>query len=105
MPFRVTKRPPPSKVKPIKAPKTLELTFDAGARQDYLTGFSKRKKARAQAARESAEAKEKEERVRERRAVSLRVFFPFFLFAFSSVVPGGGLIFGRILRLGEGWVE
>jgi ribosomal RNA-processing protein 17 len=71
MPFRVTKRPPPSKIKPIKAPKTLDLTFDPAARQDYLTGFSKRKKARAQAARETAEAKEKEERKAQRREVRL----------------------------------
>jgi ribosomal RNA-processing protein 17 len=71
MPSRVTKPTSSRKVRPIKAPKTLELTFDTAARQDYLTGFSKRKKARAQAARETAEAKDKEERKVQRREVRL----------------------------------
>lgn len=54
------------KVKPIVAPKTLELNFDVAARQDYLTGFTKRKQARIAAAREAAVAREKQQRVAER---------------------------------------
>lgn len=47
-----------------------ELKFDTAARQDYLTGFHKRKVQRIKAAREEAIKKEKEERVVHRREVS-----------------------------------
>ncbi|EMC91288.1 hypothetical protein BAUCODRAFT_57460, partial [Baudoinia panamericana UAMH 10762] len=43
------------------------ISFDPTARQDYLTGFHKRKLARIQNARETAIKREKEEKVRERR--------------------------------------
>jgi len=46
-----------------------EITFDPTARQDYLTGFHKRKVARVQTARDANEKREKEERVKERRLV------------------------------------
>lgn len=46
-----------------------QLTFDPTARNDYLTGFHKRKQARIKHAREAAAKKEREERVRERRQV------------------------------------
>lgn len=46
-----------------------DLTFDPSARQEYLTGFHKRKQARIQTAREAAIKREKEERVKERKAV------------------------------------
>ena len=52
-----------------KLDKVEEITFDPAARQEYLTGFHKRKQQRIQHAREIAEKREKEEKVRERRQV------------------------------------
>ncbi|RMY07858.1 hypothetical protein D0868_05128 [Hortaea werneckii] len=43
-----------------------ELTFDPSARNEYLTGFHKRKQARIENARETAKKRDKEEKVRER---------------------------------------
>jgi ribosomal RNA-processing protein 17 len=51
-----------------------EITFDPTARQEYLTGFHKRKQARIQNAKETAVRREKEERVKERRQVSRTPF-------------------------------
>ena len=45
------------------------ITFDPSARQEYLTGFHKRKEQRKQNAREIAVKKEKEERVLQRKQV------------------------------------
>ncbi|TVY38529.1 Ribosomal RNA-processing protein [Lachnellula subtilissima] len=53
--------PPSKKRKTVH--KIEEINFDNDARADYLTGFHKRKVARATKAREEAEKKEKEERV------------------------------------------
>ncbi|TVY49921.1 Ribosomal RNA-processing protein 17 [Lachnellula cervina] len=61
--------PPSKKRKTVH--KIEEISFDNDARADYLTGFHKRKVARATRAREEAEKKEKEERVRIRAQVSL----------------------------------
>lgn len=47
----------------------LEITFDPDARQEYLSGFHKRKEARKKRARETAVKKEKEERVVARKQV------------------------------------
>ncbi|KAL9528385.1 hypothetical protein SMMN14_07781 [Sphaerulina musiva] len=44
-----------------------ELTFSIDARQEYLTGFSKRKAARREQAREQAIKEAKEEKIRERK--------------------------------------
>ena len=46
-----------------------EITFDPDARQEYLTGFHKRKQQRIQNARDAAVKREKEDRTRERRQV------------------------------------
>lgn len=46
-----------------------ELNFDTSARQEYLTGFHKRKQARIQSAREAAIKRDKEEKVKERKLV------------------------------------
>ena len=43
-----------------------EIPFDPAARNEYLTGFHKRKQARKENARETAIKKEKEEKVLER---------------------------------------
>ena len=63
MPVTARGRQALSKRKPmkIKRPAPMaELTFDTDARQDYLTGFHKRKLARIKHARESAAKMEKE---------------------------------------------
>lgn len=59
--------PPPKRrrIAPLKQIPQ-ELTFDPSARQEYLSGFSKRKTARKEAAREQAIKRDKEERVKER---------------------------------------
>ena len=62
-----------SKVPSKKRKKTFaieEITFDANAREDFLTGFHKRKLQRAKQAREEAAKKEKAERIEERKNVS-----------------------------------
>lgn len=58
---------PPSKRLKTSSKQPDEITFDLSARQDYLTGFHKRKLARAEHAREAAAKKEREEKVAERR--------------------------------------
>jgi len=52
-----------------KVEKVEEIVFDPAARNDYLTGFHKRKQERAQNARDAAVKREKEEKVKERRQV------------------------------------
>ena len=47
-----------------------EITYDANAREDFLTGFHKRKLQRAKHAREAAAKKEKAERIEARKNVS-----------------------------------
>jgi ribosomal RNA-processing protein 17 len=44
-----------------------EITFDPAARQEFLTGFHKRKLQRAKHALEAAEKRAREERLVERR--------------------------------------
>ncbi|OCL13339.1 hypothetical protein AOQ84DRAFT_283363 [Glonium stellatum] len=56
---------PPTKRRKISAVE--EITFDPAAREEFLTGFHKRKLARAKHAQEEAAKKEREERVRQRR--------------------------------------
>jgi ribosomal RNA-processing protein 17 len=53
---------PPSKKRKIDH-KIEEISFDTSAREDYLTGFHKRKVARAKQAQLEAAKKAKEERI------------------------------------------
>lgn len=53
------------KVEPVE-----QVTFDPDARQEYLTGFHKRKLERAKHGRELAQKKEREERIKARAEVS-----------------------------------
>lgn len=46
-----------------------EITFDINAREDYLTGFHKRKLQRAKHAKEEALKKERQEKVAARKVV------------------------------------
>jgi len=59
-----------------------EVVFDFAQREDYLTGFHKRKQERIKAARERAIEREKEEKKQERRHVSCG-------FAIAIVIVGG----------------
>jgi ribosomal RNA-processing protein 17 len=64
--------PPPSKKRRVMSlpknagPRPEEISFDLSARQDYLTGFHKRKVERTKAAQEAAERRVKEEKRQQR---------------------------------------
>ena len=59
--------PPPPKRRKITTTAVEEISFDPSARQDYLTGFHKRKIERTNAARAFAVKKEREERIAQRK--------------------------------------
>ncbi|KAF1945452.1 hypothetical protein EJ02DRAFT_338616 [Clathrospora elynae] len=58
---------PPSKRRKTSATAPETIDFDPAAREEYLTGFHKRKVARAKAAQEENAKREKEEKLRFRR--------------------------------------
>ena len=59
-----------SAAKRRKVDQAEDIVFDPEARQEYLTGFHKRKQQRIQSAKEAAVKRDKEERVKERQQVS-----------------------------------
>ncbi|MCJ1366656.1 hypothetical protein MMC16_005786 [Acarospora aff. strigata] len=61
---------PPTKRRKKSSSAVEEITFDPGAREEYLTGFHKRKVQRIKHAQEEAAKKERQERVLERKRVS-----------------------------------
>jgi ribosomal RNA-processing protein 17 len=61
--------PPPSKKRKITVTAPEKIEFDPSAREEYLTGFHKRKVARQKFAQEEIAKKEKEEKLRFRREV------------------------------------
>lgn len=61
---------PPLSKKRKTEHKIEEISFDSDKRADYLTGFHKRKVARAKQAQAEAEKKAREERVELRKTVS-----------------------------------
>jgi ribosomal RNA-processing protein 17 len=63
--------PPPTKRRKTNTNAVEEIVFDSSARQEYLTGFHKRKLQRAKHAQELAEKKAREERIEERRKVCI----------------------------------
>lgn len=66
---RVTPTLPPKKRK--KSTSTIaEISFDLSAREDYLTGFHKRKLQRTKRAQEEAKVREREEKIVARKTVS-----------------------------------
>ena len=69
----VTPRPKYSLVPPVKKRKLSsaveEVTFDSNAREDYLTGFHKRKLQRIKHAKEEAAKKERQDRIMARKVV------------------------------------
>ena len=68
------KMQPPSKKRRTEPTPVEEITFDSSSRQEYLTGFHKRKLQRAKHAQEIAEKKARAEKIEERRKV--RQFHP-----------------------------
>ncbi|KAF2033807.1 hypothetical protein EK21DRAFT_57595 [Setomelanomma holmii] len=59
--------PPPSKKRKLNVVVPEKIDFDPSAREEYLTGFHKRKVARQKHAQEEAAKREKEEKLRFRR--------------------------------------
>ena len=62
---------PLTKKRRLDSQQPAELNFDVSARQEYLSGFHKRKVARKENARETAIKRDKEERVVQRKQVRL----------------------------------
>jgi hypothetical protein len=61
-----------------------EINFDFDKREEYLTGFHKRKVQRAKQAQEEAAKKAREERIATRKQVSLETFYIFCIFCILS---------------------
>lgn len=62
--------PPPSKKRKTNLSVPEQISFDFAAREEYLTGFHKRKLARIKHAQEQSAKKEREDRIRARAEVS-----------------------------------
>lgn len=67
--------PPPNKKRKIKTVHEEKIDFDPAAREEYLTGFHKRKLARRKFAEDEIAKKEKEEKLKFRRDVSSQCTF------------------------------
>lgn len=61
------------------APTIEEISFDTSAREDYLSGFHKRKLQRIKHAKEQAAKKEREEKIAARKIVCLQYCIIFIL--------------------------
>ncbi|KEF51920.1 uncharacterized protein A1O9_11909 [Exophiala aquamarina CBS 119918] len=61
--------PPPTKRRRTEPTAVEEITFDLSARQEYLTGFHKRKLQRAKQAQEAAAKRAKAERIEHRKQI------------------------------------
>jgi Nucleolar protein 12 (25kDa) len=68
------KMPPPTKKRKLQPSAVEEITFDLAARQEYLTGFHKRKLQRAKQAQDAAEKRARAEKIEERRKVGCACF-------------------------------
>lgn len=66
---------PPQKKKRKFDHKIEEINFDLSAREDYLTGFHKRKVQRSKQAQVEAEKKAREERIVMRKQVCFYIYF------------------------------
>jgi len=66
-------RPPPAKRRKPNNPRTTkpveDISFDPSAREDYLTGFRKRKQQRIKHARGEAQKKERALKIESRKQV------------------------------------
>ena len=63
--------PPADKRRKVNAKQVEEISFDPEARQEYLSGFHKRKVQRAEHGREVAEKRAKEAAVQARKEVGI----------------------------------
>lgn len=80
---------PPAKKRRTETAAVEEIKFDTAARQEYLTGFHKRKLQRTKHAQDAAEKKARLERIEERRKVRL------------SLLVQGTLLMTRFIQLRE----
>lgn len=67
--FTMRNAPPPNKKRKIKTVHEEKIDFDPAAREEYLTGFHKRKVERRKHAEQENAKKEKEEKLRFRKEV------------------------------------
>lgn len=67
---------PPPRKKRKAASAIEEISFDFSAREDYLTGFHKRKLQRIKHAKEEAAKKDREDKLVARKIVSVSEFLP-----------------------------
>lgn len=67
--YTMRSAPPPNKKRKIKTVHEEKIDFDPAAREEYLTGFHKRKLARRKFAEDENAKKEKEEKLRFRKEV------------------------------------
>ena len=65
---------PPPRKKRKSAPAIEEISFDPSAREDYLTGFHKRKLQRIKHAKEESAKKDREDKIAARRIVCANIF-------------------------------
>lgn len=65
---------PPPRKKRKSASAIEEISFDFSAREDYLTGFHKRKLLRIKHAKEEAAKKDREDKLAARKIVCLNLF-------------------------------
>lgn len=70
-----SKMPPPTKRRRTEPTAVEEINFDPAARQEYLTGFHKRKLQRAKHAQEAAEKRAREEKIEARKKVQSQPSF------------------------------
>lgn len=69
---------PPQRKKRKSTSAIEEISFDFSAREDYLTGFHKRKLQRIKQAKEEAAKKDKEDKLAARKIVCLGLlYFPY----------------------------
>jgi hypothetical protein len=69
-------RGPPNKKRKINVVVPEKIEFDFSAREEYLTGFHKRKVARQKFAQDEAAKKEKEEKLKFRQEVGSHLSYP-----------------------------
>jgi ribosomal RNA-processing protein 17 len=74
--MKKTAMPPPTKRRKTEPTVAEEITFDPSARQEYLTGFHKRKLERAKHAREIAEKQARLEKLEARKQVRFEILAP-----------------------------
>ena len=69
--YRLDNMPPPTKRRRTEPTAVEEISFDLASRQEYLTGFHKRKLQRAKYAKEAAEKRARVEKLEERKLVGI----------------------------------